>query len=41
MKNIQVSPLSYEMVLELCKKRKIQNPKLMVEELIKVAYNQL
>jgi len=41
MKNIQISTLSYEMVLELCKKSKIKNPKLMVEELIKSAYNQL
>ena len=41
MKNIQVSALVYEMLLEVCKKNQNKNPKLMVEELIKNAYNSL
>jgi len=41
MKNIQVSALVYEMLLEVSKKNKNKNPKLMVEELIKNAYNSL
>jgi hypothetical protein len=39
MKNIQVSPLIYEMVVELQRKYKKNNPKLVIEELVRIAYN--
>lgn len=39
MKNIQVSPLIYEMIIELQKKMKVNNLKLVVEELVRNAYN--
>ena len=39
MKNIQVSPLVYEMIIELQKKMRMNNPKLVVEELVRNAYN--
>jgi len=38
MKNIQVSPLIYEMILELQKKMKVNNPKLVIEELVHKAH---
>jgi hypothetical protein len=39
MKNIQVSPLIYEMIVELQKKYRKSNPKLVIEELVLNAYN--
>jgi len=41
MKNIQVSSLIYEMIIELQKKMKINNPKLVVEELVRNAYKSI
>ena len=38
MKTIQVSPLIYEMIIELQKKMRMNNPKLVVEELVRNAY---
>jgi len=38
MKTIQVSSLIYEMIIELQKKMKVNNPKLVVEELVRNAY---
>ena len=39
MKNIQVSSLVYEMIVELQKKFRVNNPKLVIEELVRSAYN--
>jgi len=38
MKTIQVSSLIYEMIIELQKKMRMNNPKLVVEELVRNAY---
>jgi len=38
MKTIQVSPLIYEMIIELQKKMKMNNPKQVIEELVRSAY---
>jgi len=39
MKTIQVSSLVYEMIVELQKKFRVNNPKLVIEELVRSAYN--
>jgi len=39
MKNIQVSPLVYEMIVELQRKFRVNNPRLVIEELVRSAYN--
>jgi len=38
MKTIQVSPLIYEMIIELQKKMKMNNRKQVIEELVRSAY---
>ena len=39
MKNIQVSALVYEMIVELQRKFRVNNPRLVIEELVRSAYN--